>query len=213
MFETRETTLSVGGSVTIEAVGQVVTCLEADGPMRISFGQRGQGGRIEKGLQIPTNGFDQFRLDNLHTGANSVRLAISELGVRDSRFNLPGTLNVDVQNFPAVQAVTDAVEFGGSEYCANVTNATIVDPSANTHGLIIRSFSAGYGLGQGDLWANTVSPATGYSATPKGAVLFGFRGGGPTTFKGAFKVPAGKGVYWRANGAVLVSMNYDLLTG
>lgn len=93
-YRTYDANIGPGGVHTITAMGNVLSCLEASGPVAVKFNEGGEA-HIEKGLTIsPDTMFERIDLVNKADHPISVRLALGMGEVRDSRLALTGRVAV-----------------------------------------------------------------------------------------------------------------------
>lgn len=174
LYKTWSGTIPAGGSVKISMGGFYIRFLESDATGLIAVNDGDPGVAVGGlGLSLP-DGFENFRLTN-PTGSDwTVTVGVSEGTIEDSRLNVPSGIDVNIASDPQGSAILAMLQnsddqrssvnvFGASYACgACVTSPVmLIDPSSNTNGAILRTFSA-FNNSFGSLHCDTSAP-TGYA--------------------------------------------------
>ena len=211
-------TIPAGERLEIPGEGKFVRVLEAsdwfdlgldDAPLHF----------IEQGLAVESPGFKKVVLRNPQSGPITVRLGVASGVIHDSRFSVPGTMPVQVENFPAAAVVAEKDKPGvvpvGESFVSLINTSgvqTVVTPASNVNGVILRITSIDFISGN-ETWLIAATSAPASSNGVDGKRIFHAR-----IFPNAHSLPnniyvkPGEGVYYRCeNGANRLYINYDIL--
>ncbi|WP_179188666.1 hypothetical protein [Kiloniella majae] len=215
-------TIPAGERLEIPGEGKFVRVLEASDWFEI--GLDGEALHfIEQGLAVESSGFKKVVLRNPQNAPITVRLGVANGVIHDSRFSVPGTMPVQVENFPAQVNLSSVDQLGVHKLGDLVFNTgalnstvTIVTPGDNTAGVIIRTLDGWSTAGYLGLFIGTVAPTQYLDNSPSitriwsNIVNYSSRGNTPLPLM----IPAGKGIYVNCSsnsGSRPFSMTYDLL--
>ena len=171
---------------------------------------------IEQGLAVESTGFNKLVIYNPQTVPITVRLGIANGVIHDSRFSVPGTLGVQVQNFPATAVVAEkdkpgVVPLGSSSTRLNNAPAmsALVDPAINTNGVIIRHCGLKASGSESLIMAGTTKPTGFYDLVA--ATLMHLPSGHTGRLENIYLAP-GKGLWaTQYSGTVYAYADYDVL--